>query len=242
MSQGHAPEVVAAVLASGESASGVLCDACGAARAQEELSARAELPCRRCGSLLLGFRVFAKPPTRRVSGGTQRYAGVLRPPEDSNDTTSAYGVVLPTPGPAPCAAFDALLEADTTNLVNRASLGDSDSSAEDVTLLAPAPAAPGFASQAELAQLASVDPNDEGGETRVDPGAVARLRAERGLAPGAPLQAEISSGTRVAGPAGAAPPPPASAAPPRRALWPLCLILLLLIAISGLGLYQLLQD
>ena len=285
IAEGHAPEVVAAVLASGEAASAILCDACGAARAQAELRERGEVPCLRCGSLLLGFRVFAKPPTRRVSGATQRYSGVLEIPqgEDPNDATSPYGVIIPTPGAAPCAAFNALLEADTTNAASAASLVAQDEFAAERTLavspppgaqvapavertlavspppgapVAPAvertlavspppgapvapmaeatlavspPQGPSFASQEELARLASVDPEDEGGETFLDPGALGRIRAPRGLAPGEPLSPQR-------------PPPQAAAPEPRGALWPLCLILLLLITISALGLYKLLTE
>ena len=114
--EGQGPEVMAAILASGEYASAVVCDACGQARPQDELPDRSEVPCLHCGSLIMGFRAFTKPPTQRLAATTRRYEEVLPLPDpnDPNNQTSPYGVVLPTPGRPPGSgeaeeAFDTLL-------------------------------------------------------------------------------------------------------------------------------------
>ncbi|MBL4844600.1 MAG: hypothetical protein JKY65_03660, partial [Planctomycetes bacterium] len=132
IAEGQAPEVMAAILASGEHASAVLCDCCSAPISQHQIHERLEVPCPSCGSLLMGFRVFAKPPTaRRKSASTARYGEVLPVPagksvtervgaalpagtrEEENSETSPYGIVL-LPTPLLERAFGDLLATDTS--------------------------------------------------------------------------------------------------------------------------------
>lgn len=245
--EGQGPEVVAAILASGEHASAVVCDACGQGRPQSELADRSEVPCLHCGSLIMGFRAFTKPPapgTKRLAGSTQRYEEVLPlpDPDDPNNQTSPYGIVLPTPGRTPGAgaeeeAFDTLLNTVTAGPPTRVSPTMAFGSAQDV-----------------VEQLA-VDPEQAEGDPTVEEDARDKVRAELGVAPGAPIplfgEATVAPPgvTPVSGaaPAPAPAPPPAPPAPPppqeegKKALWPLALVMLFLLVLSAAGVALLLQ-
>lgn len=237
--EGQGPEVMAAILASGEHASAVVCDACGSERPQSELADRSEVPCLHCGSLIMGFRAFTKPPTRRIAGATQRFDGVLPvpDPEDPNNETSPYGVILPTPGRQPGTgdaeeAFDTLLNTVTAGPPTRVSATQAFGSANEV-----------------VAQLA-IDPSQAEGDPTVEEDARDKVRAELGVAEGAPIPlfgeatpaANTASGPASPAPSSPAPPAPAEPpAPPKRSLWPLALIMLLLLGLSALGLVLLMQ-
>jgi hypothetical protein len=230
--QGQGPEVMAAILASGEHASAVVCDACGQARSQDELPDRSEVACLHCGSLIMGFRAFAKPPapgTQRISGTTRRFDEVLPVPggEDPNSETSPYGVILPTPGRQPETgeaeeAFDTLLNTVTAGPPTRVSATQAFGSANEV-----------------VSQLA-IDPNQAEGDPTVEEDARDKVRAELGVASGAAIPL-FGAPDAAPSPVSAAPPTPAPAQP-QRSLWPLALIMLLLLGLSALGLVLLLRS
>jgi len=238
--EGQGPEVMAAILASGEFASAVVCDACGQARPQGELPDRSEVPCLHCGSLIMGFRAFTKPPTRRLAATTRRYEEVLPlpDPDDPNNQTSPYGVVLPTPGRQPGTgpeeeAFDTLLNTVTAGPPTRVS------------------ATQAFGNANAVVEQLAIDPSQAEGDPTVEEDARDKVRAELGVAAGAPIplfgEATVAPpGTPpAAGPPSAPPrapsPPAPPAAQPKRALWPLALIMLLLLGLSALGLVLLMR-
>ncbi|MGE0712916.1 MAG: hypothetical protein AB7N76_11530 [Planctomycetota bacterium] len=104
IAHGISSDEVRATLACGLGLQSVCCDACATPQENQTLTQRVEVPCPRCGSLLMGFSAFApsdRVPVARESGVTARYPHVLPLPsgQDPNDETNAFGIVLPTPPP-----------------------------------------------------------------------------------------------------------------------------------------------
>lgn len=102
--RGIAQRAVLHLLTLGAELGAVLCDGCGEAVPQGELSRREAYPCPRCGCLLFGFRAFLGEP-REVGGDsedTDLLPHVPDPsgtgsPRESRDT-DRYDMVLPLPG------------------------------------------------------------------------------------------------------------------------------------------------
>lgn len=91
---GFTAQAVQELLLHGASIPSVRCDACGEAISQQKLRKREEVPCARCGSLVLGFAAYSRDPSEaasEVDDDTKRMG-----PEDP---TEKWRSVLPTPPP-----------------------------------------------------------------------------------------------------------------------------------------------
>jgi len=124
--QGGIPtKTVEEILRRGHRLGGVRCDACGVTIPQEKLRKRKEYPCGECGSLVLGFRAYAKPKSETpaaIDGESDEYPQRLNqnresvlqdalPPVPENKTqTLAFGQVLAIPQRDP---GEKLTEAET---------------------------------------------------------------------------------------------------------------------------------
>ncbi|MCA8921287.1 MAG: serine/threonine protein kinase [Planctomycetes bacterium] len=106
---GVATKTVEETLRRGHRLEAVRCDACGATIPQELLRKRREYPCGECGSLVLGFRAYAKAkpeshdgdsdeyPQRMAPAGERVLKDALPPVPESKTQTLAFGTVLALP-------------------------------------------------------------------------------------------------------------------------------------------------
>lgn len=110
---GLSADQVRGLLVRGAHVPAVRCDACELGIPQAQLARREEVPCPRCGSLVLGFAVYAgdgEPDDQTTTTGpapgevdtTERWPGVLPVPPDARPprergTTDRFAEVLPLP-------------------------------------------------------------------------------------------------------------------------------------------------
>lgn len=92
-----APQVQA-LLTRGAHFPAVRCDACELSIPQGQLRRREELPCPRCGSLVLGFAVYAAPPGEGSAADDESTS--VGPTPEALDETERWRTVLPVPGAA----------------------------------------------------------------------------------------------------------------------------------------------
>ncbi|MEZ6189206.1 MAG: hypothetical protein R3F62_29920 [Planctomycetota bacterium] len=95
--RGVAQRAVQHLLGLGAHLGAVLCDACGDALAQGELPRRRAYPCRRCGSLVLGFRAFLEDGARSPEDSEETAPLPFIPPPRPSSETDRYDMVLPLP-------------------------------------------------------------------------------------------------------------------------------------------------
>lgn len=98
---GLTASAVQGLLARGAHYPAVRCDACELSIPQGQLRRREEVPCPRCGSLVLGFAIYAQDPEARDEADDESTA--TEPPPEDRAGTERWSAVLPLPGAAAAA-------------------------------------------------------------------------------------------------------------------------------------------